>query len=385
MGTVYDTIVLGLGGMGSATAAALAQRGRRVLGLEQYTPAHTLGSSHGESRIIRQAYFEGTDYVPLLLEAYELWAQIEHDQHQRGALLQITGGLLIGAQDSQIITGSLHSARTHGIAHHLLAPDDLRRRYPMFQPQQPLYALYEPHGGVLNPEQCIRTYLQHAQQHGADLHFSEAVQEWQVAADGSSVRVTTERGSYTAETLVIGAGAWSGAVLAELQLPLVVERQVMFWVQPQGDVQQFRVPHFPFFIAELEPGLEPYGFPIIGDPAGGVKVSLFYNGTPCTPATLNRTATASEFDALRPTFAALLPELDGTVLRAVTCMYTCTPDHHFVVGLHPHHPNVSIAAGFSGHGFKFCSVIGAILADLAHTGSTSRPLGLFDPMRFRAG
>lgn len=380
----YDTIVIGLGGMGSATAYQLARRGRRVLGLEQYTCGHTLGSSHGESRIIRQAYFEGAAYVPLLLRAYELWQQLEQDAGCTGELLHITGGLMIGTADSATFRGSLHSATQHNLPHEILEPADLRHRFPLFQPHQPLLALYERNAGVLHPERTVQAHNAQAQRFGADLRFTEPVQRWYAHPDGSGVTVQTAHGSYTADTLVISGGAWAGALLAELALPLLVERQVMYWVQPQGGTAPFAPPHFPLFIAELSPDVQPYGFPAQDGPDGGVKVALFRDGTACTPDTLDRTVTAAEFDRLRPHFAALLPALDAPLLRATACMYTTTPDEHFIVGLHPHHPQVTVAAGFSGHGYKFCSVMGEILADLASAGSTHHPIDLFAPQRFAA-
>ncbi len=381
---IYDTIVIGLGGMGSATAYQLARRGKRVLGFEQYTSGHTLGSSHGESRIIRQAYFEGVEYVPLLLRAYELWQQLEQDAGCSGELLHITGGLMIGAAESATFAGSLHSATTHHLPHEVLELADLRRRFPLFQPQQPLLALYEHNAGVLHPERTVQTHNAQAQRFGADLHFAEPVQHWHAHPDGSGVTVQTTRGSYTANTLVISGGAWAARLLADLELPLVVERQVMYWVQPQGGAAAFAAPNFPLFIAELSPDVQPYGFPAQDGPDGGVKVALFRDGPPCTPETLERNVAPTEFDRLRGYFAALIPALDAPLLRATACMYTTTPDEHFIVGLHPHHPQVAVAAGFSGHGYKFCSVMGEVLADLASAGSTHHPIELFAPHRFMA-
>ncbi len=375
----YDTIVVGLGGMGSAAAYQLASRGRRVLGLEQFTPAHSQGSSHGKSRIIRQAYFEDPSYVPLLQRAYELWDQIERESGQR--LLTPTGGLMIGTADSRTFGGSLRSAQTHGLPHEVLDAGDLRRRYPMLRPDSDTMALYETRAGVLDPEATVWAHLQRAMASGADLRFGQSVTGWE--ADGDGVRVITAGGTYRAETLVLTPGPWAPQLMADLDLPLTVTRQTFYWFAPIGGGAPFAIGRFPIFIWEVEDGNQIYGFPEQpGQP--GVKAAPFYHGPSGDADTIDRLVRDADVDYARALLSRYIPALGGDVVNTATCLYTETPDHHFVLSLHPRHLNVAIASPCSGHGYKFCSVIGEILADLATTGTTGHPIGLFDPARFAA-
>jgi sarcosine oxidase len=378
----FDVIVVGLGAMGSAAAAQLAGRSARVLGLERYTPAHDQGSSHGRSRIIRQAYFEHPAYVPLLLRAYELWEQIEHDTGQR--LLTLTGGLMLGLPDSPVVTGSIRSAQEHGLPYETLDAAEIRRRFPAFAPGPEVVALYETRAGVLDPEACIRAQLGLAARRGAALHFEEPALAWEAAPSGDRVRVTTARGSYEAGRLIVAPGAWAPALLADLGLPLAAERQVLYWFEPAGSAELFKPDRFPIWIWEVGPELDLYGFPAQPGPPGGVKVAFYRTGDEeiCTPETIERAVHPDEIARMRAALAACLPSLNGELRATATCMYTNTPDQHFVIGRHPQHPQVVIASPCSGHGFKFASVVGEILADLALDGMTRHPIGLFDIGRF---
>ncbi|MFO1451090.1 MAG: N-methyl-L-tryptophan oxidase [Opitutaceae bacterium] len=377
----YDVIVLGLGGMGSATAYQVARRGRRVLGLEQFGAAHDRGSSHGRTRVIRQSYYEDPAYVPLLLRAYELWREIEAET---GAdLLREVGGLMLGTEASDVVRGSLRSARTHGLEHELLDAEAIRRRFPALRPGSDTVALYERKAGFLRPEDSVRAHLARAASLGAELRFQEAVLGWE--PKGSGVKVTTAKGTYEADRLVVSPGPWAPAVLADLRLPLVVERQVLYWFDPVGGVAPFSPDHFPIFLWEIEGGLVPYGFPATDGPRGGVKVAYYRAPVeePCTPETIDRTVRAGETEHLRTTLRGRIPALDSPCLQATTCLYTTTPDKAFVLAVHPTCPQVSVACGFSGHGFKFCSVVGEIMADLALAGGTRHDIGLFRPDRLR--
>jgi sarcosine oxidase len=373
----FDVIVIGLGGMGSAASYHLAGRGRRVLGLERFTPAHNRGSSHGQSRIIRQAYFEHPAYVPLLRRAYELWQQLEYDCDAQ--LLRLDGGLLISPPESHIITGSLGSAREYNIPHVLLDTAELRRRYPVFQVDDGTIGLLEHTAGIIRPEASVGAHLRGAIARGAELHFEEQVERWEATAE--HVRVITTRGEYEAERLVITPGPWAPDILGDLQLPLQVERNVQFWVRPPGSVEPFLPDRFPIFIWMVDPERVLYGFPSL-DESGSVKVAFHHSGVHTTADTIDRQVQADEVERLRTLLAERIPALAGAVDATAPCMYTNTPDEHFVIAVHPRHPQVAIAAGFSGHGFKFCSVVGEILADLALEGRTEHPIGLFDPRRF---
>jgi sarcosine oxidase len=372
----YDVIVLGLGGMGSAAAAHLARRGATVLGLERFGPAHDQGSSHGGSRIIRQAYFEDPAYVPLLRRAYELWERLETDSGRD--LLTITGGLYLGRPEIPTVAGSLRAAQEWDLPHELLSAAEIRQRFPTMTPADDEVGLYEAVAGFVRPEATVAAHLDLAARSGADLRFEEPALDW--TAEGPGVRVTTASGTHTAGHLVICPGAWAPSVLADLGLPLTVERQVMYWWQPDGGVGPFTPDRQPVWIHGGEE-LQLYGFPAIDGPEGGVKAAFFRRGEVCTPETIDRRVREEEAEFIGTHLRALLPRMPGRLLNAVACMYTTTPDQHFVVATHPRHEQVTVACGFSGHGFKFVPVIGEILADLALTGATDHPIGLFDPRR----
>jgi sarcosine oxidase len=371
----FDAIVLGLGAMGSATAYHLARRGRRVLGLEQFTPAHDRGSSHGHSRIIRQAYFEDPRYVPLLQRAFELWETL---QQQAGArLLLMTGGLMIGPEDGELVQGTLASAREHHLSHELLSRVDLKHRFPQFAIDETTVAVWESRAGALFPEDCIRAHLSQAARGGAVLQFEEPVQQWRAHGDG--VEVTTSRGTYTAGHLIITAGPWAGEVLRRRGLPLEVERNVMYWFRPR-DGAPFTPDRFPIYIYEYIAGRFFYGFPALR--GEGVKIAHHHSGELCTPDTIRREVGAQEVERIRALLSRYIPEANGDLLHTATCMYTNTPDYHFIIDRHPDHAAVTIACGFSGHGFKFSSVVGEILADLAEYGHTRHDIDLFKLARF---
>ena len=370
-------IVLGLGAMGSATAQHLAQGGHPVLGFDHFRPPHTHGSSHGETRIIRQAYWEDWRYVPLLFRAWELWRKLEADTGQ--SLLQLTGGLMIGRPDSALVPGSTRSAEKFGLAHEILSRAEVQRRHPAFHLREGMVALWEENAGYLNPEACVREQLNQAARCGADLHFNEPVTAWQ-AHPGGSVIVTTAQREYTADHLVITAGPWAAEVLADLNLRLTVLRQVVYWFEPQAHAEYFD--RLPIYIYDSEEGLpEMYGFPSVAG-SEGVKVAL--HGTPsvCRPSNVDRVIHAEDEANMRNRLTSTLPLLNGRLLRAETCLYTMTPDKHFLVDRHPHYNQVSIAAGFSGHGFKFANVMGEILAGMATGQPLAFDLGLFSLNRF---
>lgn len=371
----FDVIVIGLGGMGSAAAYHLAARGQRVLGLEKFTPAHDRGSSHGGSRIIRQSYFEDPAYVPLLLRAYELWDRLASDSGRE--VYRMTGGLFIGPPDSLTVAGSLRASREWDLPHELLDADQIHARFPTFTPQPGDVALYEAKAGFARPEMTVQAHLDLAEKAGATLHFGDEVLEW--AETGSGVTVRAASGTYTAGQLVICPGAWAPQLLAEFGIPITVERQVLYWLDPVGGTGPFE--QHPIFIHEDDTGMQSYGFPAIDGPRGGVKVAFFRKGTECTPDTIDRTVHPHEIREMRETVAELLPALDGPCVHTATCMYSNTPDQHFVIARHPDSAHVTVACGFSGHGFKFVPVVGEILADLALSGATEHPISLFDPRR----
>jgi sarcosine oxidase len=371
----YDVIVVGLGGMGSAAARHLAARGQRVLGLERFTPAHDRGSSHGGTRIVRQAYIEDPAYVPLLLRAYELWDQAGKEAD--ADLLTLTGGLYLGSPESAAVAGSLASARQWGLAHEVLDAAGIRERFPTLTPASADVGVFEERAGYVRPEAAVAVHLELAARDGAELRFDENVEFWSTTSDG--VLVSTGSRTYTAGALVIAPGAWAPKLLADLELPLLVDRQVQYWFDPPGGTGPYE--RHPVFLWEHDDDLV-YGIPAVDGPGGGVKVAFHRRRHPTDPDALDRVVTAAEVAEIRTQAARIAPGVPGTLNRTAVCMYTLTPDEHFVIGHHPAHERVVVACGFSGHGFKFVPVVGEILADLVIDGATTHPTSLFDPRRF---
>lgn len=371
----YDAIVVGVGGMGSAAVYHLAKRGQRVLGLEQYDIPHQQGSSHGVSRIIRLAYYEHPSYVPLLHRAYELWWALERTAQER--LLHVTGALNIGSETSQVFTGALKSVQAHNLAHEVLTAEAVRRRFPGYGLQAPLMALYEPQAGLLAAERCIVAHATAALRHGAEVHGRETVEGWESAAAG--VRVRTSRGVYQAARLVLTTGAWTHRLLARYHGVLQPERQVLVWMQPRVP-SAFHMDVFPVFILDVEEG-HFYGMPTYGIP--GFKIGRFHHLEQLVddPATMDRGFHPEDEALLRGLARRYFPDGEGPILSTATCMFTNSPDGHFVIDIHPEDPRIVFAGGFSGHGYKFCSVVGEILADLAETGATRHDISLFSAAR----
>ena len=382
-GPAYDVIVVGLGGMGGAAAYHLARRGQRVLGLERFDPAHNQGSSHGGSRLIRQVYFEDPAYLPLVQRADQLWRELEHNSGE--ALLLATGGLLLGSPECTMLTGARATAIEWGLAHEFLPAAEIRRRFPTLAPGDDTMGFFEPTAAVLRPELAVAAHLRLAEATGADLHFVEPVTGWS-AASGEGVTVVTDTATYRADRLVICPGAWAPSLLGDIGVPFAPQRLVQTWFQPEGGVTPFLPDRHPFWMWDVGSGGHRgfsgllYGSPAIDGPEGGVKLNLVRE-QPCSPETLDRVVTTAEVEDVA---ALLRPRLGvglGPLVRATVCMWPNTPDHHFVLAIHPHHPEVVVAAGCSGHAFKFVPVIGEILADLAIDGTTTHSIALFEPGR----
>ncbi len=372
---VYDAIIAGLGAMGSAAAYHLAKRNLRVLGVDRYTPPHTLGSSHGESRIIREAYYEHPLYVPLVQRAYELWAELEQ-QTQQQLFLQ-TGGLMIGIENGTLVRGALLSATTHHLAHEVFGAQEIRRRYPAFHPTDEMLAVWEPRAGVLFPEKCIAAHLHRAQHFGATLHGEEVVLSWQKEGDG--LLIITNKGRYRTNKLVLSAGAWLQTLTPELALPLQCTRQPLFWFEPLAQADYFKPPNFPIYILEHEPNRYFYGFPNLG---AGCKAAIHHEGEVTTAEHVRREVADDEVTPLRRLLGRYLPHANGALRKAAVCMYTNTPDAHFMIDFHPRDENVLIVSPCSGHGFKFSSAIGEVVAELLMAGKTDFVLAPFRVQRF---
>ena len=359
----YDVIVVGLGAMGSATLFHLARRGVRTLGLEQFDPGHSMGSSHGESRIIRETYFEHPLYVPLVQRAHELWRELEGVSGK--SLMKIVGGLMIGPRDGMVVSGTLRSAREHGLPHEVLDAREVAGRFPAFQMNGDLVAVLDPRAGYLDPEACNREHIAGAVAAGAETHFGEAVLAWSVTNAG--VRVETRSATYSADRLVLAGGAWNPTLTEGLDLPLSVERQSVFWFEPPGSEDSYDSPRFPIYALEFKPGVICYGFPRL---PRGVKASVMHDGPIVRrPEDVDRQIGDEEAEPLRTALRAILPELARSRVReSAVCLFTNTPDHDFIVDFHPAYPQVLVSSPCSGHGFKFASAIGELQADLLTSG-----------------
>ncbi len=374
----YDVIVIGVGGMGSATVYELASRGLRVLGLERFDVPHDMGSSHGVNRIIRLAYFEHPSYVPLLRRAYERWLELELASGEQ--LLHITGSLDIGPEDGMVFPGSLQSCEEHALPHEVLTSAELSGHFPGVRPPEGWMGVYQPDGGFVLSERAIVSHVSAALGRGGEVRAREAVLKW--GSNGDRVRVETSRGSYEAGALVITSGAWAGPQAPSLDGLLTPERQVMGWFQPLRP-ELFAPAACPVVIGEFDEGLY-YSFPVFGVP--GFKIGKFHHlGEATTAEDLDREIRDEDEAALRQAVARYFPEANGPTLSLRACMFTNTPDEHFIIDALPGAPNVFVAAGFSGHGYKFCSVVGEIMADLATRGETDHDISLFSLDRFGVG
>ena len=367
-----DVIIAGLGAHGSSAAYALASRGAAVLGFDRFARGHTLGSSSGLSRIIRLSYYEHPDYVPLLRRAWELWRELERASGEH--LLTETGGLYAGPPDGQLVSGALDSARSHRLDHEVLDTRTLRERYPLFAWLEGWTGVFERQAGWLAPERCIETHLRLAERAGATFRFEEPIERWGSTFDG--IRVTTRSGSYEAKQLVITAGAWTAKLVPSLASQLSVERSVLFWFEPRAERDAFA--RLPVYIVEDTDRIF-YGFPYIE--GQGVKVAGLHFGDPADPDTLDRTPSADDEERVRGWLRRRVPLANGERRDAKVCMYTNTVDSHFVIDNLLEDSNVVVASACSGHGFKFASVIGEILADLVLEGETEHPIGFLSSER----
>ena len=354
---MYDVIVIGVGGMGSATVYQLARSGCKVLGLEQFTVPHAFGSSHGSTRIIRLAYSEGPRYVPLLRAAYRYWRELEEVSGE--SILRVTGGLDIGPPGSRIIEGSRRTCLEHGIHFEELDGGEISRRFPGYRLPESLRAIYQAGAGYVRSEVAIRAHAAAARDLGAEIVTDSRVRGWEKRSSG--FRVDTASGSYEASKLVFTAGAWAGQLVPELAPLCQPERQVMLWTEPLK-AALFEPETFPIFVLHAPPGCY-YGFP--NDRGEGFKIGKYHHRLQPVPDPdrLDRECSPEDEAAVREGIAAYFPEANGPTLRMVACMFTNSPDEHFILDRHPAMDDVFIAAGFSGHGYKFCSVIGRIMAD----------------------
>ena len=368
----YDVVVVGVGGMGSAALYHLARRGKRVLGLERFDVLHDQGSSHGLTRIIRLAYFEHPDYVPLLRRAYELWRELESESREE--LLYVTGSIEGGAG---ILEGVLRSCAEHDLPHEVLDGGEVGRRFPAYTLPAELDFVHQPDAGFVLPERTIVAHVQGALARGAVVRARERVLDWEETENG--VRVATDRGTVVADRVVFTAGAWSQEVARLPDGMVRGVRQALAWFYPTAP-DLFVPERMPVFNIRLD-GEHFYGFPAFGIP--GFKLGRYdHFGAGGDPDEISREPTLDDELPLRAFAGRYFPEGAGPTIALKTCLFEPSPDEHFLVDRHPEAARALVAAGFSGHGYKFCSVIGEILADLAIDGATRHDIGLFRLDRF---
>ncbi len=371
---MYDVIVLGIGGVGSAALYHLAKRGVRVLGLDRFSPGHDRGSSHGKTRVIRQAYFEHPDYVPLLLRAYQLWQELSEQVNKQ--LYHEVGLLQAGPVAGAIVPGVREAARLHNLEIESLTACEAMARFPAFRLLEEWEAVFERRAGYLDVEDCVLAHVDMAKKNGADLRCDMTVHGWRV--EGDSVIVETDVGNFQAARLAIAAGAWSGPLLANLGAQFRVLRKPLHWYPTRNE--SLRADRgCPTYFFETAEGLF-YGFPQIDD--WGAKVARHSGGTEVVdPLNLDLDLDIDEQASVENFLSKYVPSTGRPSVRHATCMYTMSPDEHFVVDVHPAHPQVAFVAGLSGHGFKFTSVLGEILADLSTMGRTTLPIDFLNCRR----
>ena len=374
--TGYDVAIIGLGAMGSAAAFHLAKRQATVVGFDNFVPPHLMGSSHGDTRIIREAYHEAPEYVPIVQRSYELWTELEQESGR--SLLKQTGGLMLGPPGGETVSGAIKSAQLYGLEHEVMDAREVHDRWSQFNPPDGFAAVYEERSGILTPEACISAHLEGAVSSGAEVRYGTQVLGW--SANGSGVRVHTSSGDVTAGQLLITAGAWLPELVPELSLPIEVERQVLFWFDPGSDCEMFEPENCPIYIWEYEFGHVFYGFPNTG---AGIKIARHHDGEVVDPNTLDRgIITAEDEQELRTRLTPFMPRVTGRVVRSEVCMYTNTPDHHYMIGFHPDNSSVLIGSPCSGHGFKMASALGESFAQLLLDGKSVNDLSAFEIGRF---
>jgi sarcosine oxidase len=373
----FDAIVLGVGSMGSATCYFLAERGYRVLGLEQFDIPHELGSHLGQSRIIRKAYAEHPDYVPLLERAYQNWKVLEE---KTGTQVYFRTGLVYFGQPSdETMMGVHESATKYHIEVRTLSETETARKYPQFKLPSGYERLEEPDAGFVTPERSILLFTEQAIRHGATILTKTKVLNWK--RDGGGIKVSTDKGEFSCRKLVITAGPWAGKMIPGMSSKLRVTRQVVAWMKPKK-WEPFALGTFPCWIVN-----EYYGFPVLpvgtfGGPIG-LKLARHHPGEISDPDTVNRVPTAADERDLVDALNTFIPDGYAETHVMKICMYTNSPDQNFILDYMPgFEKDVAIATGFSGHGFKFSSVVGEIMADLAMNGGTPLPIGFLNARRF---
>ncbi len=374
---MHDVLVVGLGAVGSAVTYELAAFGARVVGMDALAPPHTLGSTHGKSRIIREGYFEHPSYVPLVQRAFARWAALEKASGAR--LYTPTGGLSIGTLESTLVSGVMQSAREHGLDIEVLSRDAVAERFPAFALDAGMVGVFERNAGMLSPEECIRAYLALAARHGAVLRTNERVVDIRRTHHG--FMLSSQTGEYAARRIVLCAGAWNGPLFEQLgiRVPLVVTRQTMHWLAPHGEPGLRAAERFPVTLVDHGEERIFYAMPDTGD---GLKAAIHHEGTPTSPDAVGREVLVSDRNAVEQLAERFIPRVAGPIVESAVCLYTNTPDRDFAIGVPRAAPGVVVVSACSGHGFKFASAIGQAAAQLALDQALDVDLSHFNVDRF---
>lgn len=367
----FDVIVVGLGATGGAAFYHLARSGSRVLGIDAASPPHDGGSSHGATRIYRQAYYEAPEYVPLALRALELWLELERATGQK--LFVQTGGLTIGPSDGELVSGALLSAHTYSIPHQVLDTKGVRERFPAFAPPPGTTALFEPTAGVLFVEACITAHIALGAGHGGEIRTNEQVVA--IESHPGHMVVRTRAGRYHCGRVIVAAGAWTPHLLG-LDGAFRITREVVHWFRSHSNTAS--APECPVSMIQFGAGPIFYSIPDFGM---GFKAGLHHAGPVTNPT--EPFPPASDADAVADLVASLVPGAAGPLISSAPCYYTTTADHHFAIGPLAHDPRIVIASACSGHGFKFAPALGEHLAAMAHA-PKPLPYHLFTAARLGA-
>ena len=379
-GATYDSIVVGLGALGSSALFHLASRSNHVLGIDAFDPPHTLGSTHGRSRIIREAYYEHPSYVPLLRLAYARWAELEQRSGER--LFLRTGGLMLGAPDSALVAGSLDSARQESIRVDVLSRSEIVSRFPAFSPAADMIGVLEENAGVLFPEACVRSYLREAQKLGAEIRTNARVTAIESSSDSLRVHVGSE--TFVGRRVLLAAGPWTPDVLEMLSVhvPLEIERQTMHWFAPSAGSAHVTPDRLPVALIEYERDRLFYVMPDLGD---GVKAAIHHAGAIVSPETMDRSVGVADTAPVAQLVDRYVPGASGAIRESAVCLYTDTPDRHFILDALPSHPGIVVGSACSGHGFKFASALGEIAAQMLLGEDLSGDVSLFALNRLDRG
>lgn len=366
----YDIIVLGCGTMGAAACLELSRAGHRVLGLDRFAPPHDMGEHHGRVRMFRTTYYEHPAYVPWLRRSLRGWQEL--GRHAGSTLLELTGALYLGPEEGELVSGCLRAAREHALDHLVLDHAQTNQRYPMFRVPSDYVGLLERDAGFIWCELAVEAMLRLAQQGPSPItvRTSEPVESWHAASD--RVEVRTGKGTYRARALVISAGPWSASLLAGLGVGLSATRQVQAWVRPP-DPMPFEPARFPCWGIDAAGSLF-YGFPAL---EGEIKLARHAHGPVTNPATADRVPTRDDLDDPASLARRFLPGLADAPIRGGVCLYTNSPDSHFIIDRHPSHANVVFATGFSGHGFKLAPAVGRIIRELLESKPPTHPEPFF--------